>query len=975
LARSDRPFFRGRNATFGAAVRQASHYPVSHLMKTPGLFLLSGLLGLAGTVSAAAADVPVGWLDGSPPPVDLGLSFGVPWARGTLQKGQALALTTSDGKALPVQTWPLASWPDGSIKWMGLATVAGPSAVQGAVVTTAAAPTPAGPVVRVRRSETQLAIDTGALRCVIDNWGGALIQSLSIDGREVARNGQLVCILQNGPDGDPAEAPPREEFLGHIDKVTLEQSGPVRAVVKIEGEHRGLKSQRAWLPFVVRLYFYAGQRTVRMVHSIIFDGDQDHDFIRGLGVVFSVPMREEVQNRHVAFSGQGSGLWEEPVQPLVGRQGHAVTDPDPNRKPPAPPPGSPPPLRVQRGVDVFPDQVANQRVPNFDQVNPQSQALLNDWAIWSDFKLDQPNADGFTIVKRTNPQSTWLQAGAGQRASGLVFAGDESGGLAVSIKNFWQSYPASLEVRNAASPEAKLYAWLWSPDAPAMDLRHYDTKAHGLDAVYEDVQPGFSTATGVARTSELTLFATESVPTRAQTVQFAQLASQPPVLVCSPETIHNAGVFGAWSPVDRSTPLKQMVEAQFDGAIALYEKEVEQRHWYGFWYFGNIMHSYDAVRHVWRYDLGGMAWDNTELGSDMWLWYSFLRTGRADIFRLAEAETRNTSEVDVYHLGRFAGLGSRHNVVPWGCGAKEARISQAAWKRFYYYLSTDERVGDLMREVVNADYKAALEFDPMRLAQPKNAREAQYPGRVRAGPDWLAFIGNWMTEWERTGDTKWRDKIYAGMDSLSAMHYGFRSGRNLVYGYDPQTGKLYQVSDELGDYNLTTIQGGAEVVFELNTLVDNPAWQKTWLQYCRLEDAPADVITRDRTTGSEGADGSYAGAEQGGGRLAAYAYSKTKDPAFAQHAIDSLFGGFGGLREGMYATQHVDGPDVLNPVDEAPRVGTNGVAQTSLAAMEILALCSDQLPHDVPPPRPVQLERTRVRRPGGPAGDQRTPGE
>jgi hypothetical protein len=77
----------------------------------------------------------------------------------------------------------------------------------------------------------------------------------------------------------------------------------------------------------------------------------------------------------------------------------------------------------------------------------------------------------------------------------------------------------------------------------------------------------------------------------------------------------------------------------------------------------------------------------------------------------------------------------------------------------------------------------------------------------------------------------------------------------------------------------------------------------------------------------------------------------------------------------MFATQHVDGPDVLNPIDEAPRVGTNGVAQTSLAAMEILALCSDQLPQNVPPPRPVQLERTRVRRPGGPAGDQRTPGE
>ena len=324
--------------------------------------------------------------------------------------------------------------------------------------------------------------------------------------------------------------------------------------------------------------------------------------------------------------------------------------------------------------------------------------------------------------------------------------------------------------------------------------------------------------------------------------------------------------------------------------------------------------------------------------------------------------------------GRFAGLGSRHNVVPWGCGAKEARISQAAWKRFYYYLSTDERVGDLMDEVANADYKA-VEYDPMRLAQPRNAREQQFPGRVRGGPDWLAFIGNWMTKWERTGDTQWRDKIYAGMDSLSAMPYGFRSGRNLVYGYDAKTGKLFQVSDELGDYNLTTIQGGAEVVFELNTLVDNPAWQKTWLQYCRLEDAPADVMKQDKTSGSEGADGKYTGEEQGGARLAAYAYLQTKNPAFAKRAVAGLFGGFGGLREGMYATRHVQGPDVLNPIDEAPRMGTNSVAQISLEAIEVVAMCADQLPDEVPKAIPGPPDRMRVRRQGGSAGDTRTPGQ
>ena len=38
--------------------------------------------------------------------------------------------------------------------------------------------------------------------------------------------------------------------------------------------------------------------------------------------------------------------------------------------------------------------------------------------------------------------------------------------------------------------------------------------------------------------------------------------------------------------------------------------------------------------------------DNTELASNMWLWYNFLRTGRADIWRMAEAMTRHTAEVD-----------------------------------------------------------------------------------------------------------------------------------------------------------------------------------------------------------------------------------------------------------------------------------------------------------------------------------------
>ena len=57
-----------------------------------------------------------------------------------------------------------------------------------------------------------------------------------------------------------------------------------------------------------------------MVHTFVFDGDEQKDFIRGLGLVFAVPMREQVHNRHVRFSGEDDGLWAEPVQPLTRPQ-------------------------------------------------------------------------------------------------------------------------------------------------------------------------------------------------------------------------------------------------------------------------------------------------------------------------------------------------------------------------------------------------------------------------------------------------------------------------------------------------------------------------------------------------------------------------------------------------------------------------------------------------------------------------------
>ena len=891
------------------------------------------LAACATTAGAAApADVAVNWV-GDAPALATGVSWGVPWPQGAVPKNQAFALKGADGQPMPVQTWPLAMWPDGSLKFSGFATVAkaaGPYVISAA--SSSAAPASA---LTVQQGDGTVTINTGVSTVRVGTRGTDLIQTITVEGREVARGGRLVGLAQKGPDPDEGAMPARAAFASSIEKVTVEQSGPVRAVIKVEGKHKLATGGRSWLPFTLRLYFYAGDAAIHVVHTFIYDGKQEQDFIRGLGLRFTVPLREEVYNRHVAFSGKDGGLWMESLQP-----GDLKADPR---------------------------QVAGQKIEGGRFYGVKETEQL---AIWNDYKLVQPSANGFNILKRTGAKSTWVFSDAGTQASGLAFVGDVSGGLGVVVKDFWQTYPSAFDVRNAAGKAAELTAWLWSPDGPAMDMRHYATRAHGLSATYEDVQAGMSQAYGVARTSEFTLYPTASVPARAQLAAMAKAGGVRALLAASPATLQAAGVFGVWSPVDRSTPARATIEDRLASVLAFYRQQQEDRHWYGFWPSGDVIHSYNFNRHVWNYDHGGFAWDNTELGTVLWVWTSYLRSGRPELFRMAEALARNTSETNVYHLGPMKGLGSRHNVVKWGDGSKEGRISQAAHWRPFYYLTTDERIGDVMREQLESD-KAMVKFDPMRLAQPVLPQDPKYPGRIRIGPDWFVLAGNWMTEWERSGDTKWRDRINAGVDAILQMPYWLRSGvlnglnpdlggkigplkgrGSMTVGYDPATGKLMPIPDPIAGqqvpvlYNLSTIQGGAEVMFELLPLLGRQDFSTAWLQYARLGEAPGEVLLKDKATGSEGADARYVEKAQGGPRLAAYAFAQTKNPAFARIAIDNI------IRWRGAVPHAVTGPDVLSATTEAPGVSTNESAQTGLTVIESLALLGDALPNTLPPPPP-----------------------
>jgi hypothetical protein len=865
--------------------------------------------------AAAVPEIKLTWLEGKPGAAATA-TWGTPWPQGSVPADQAFQLTAADGAAVPLQSWPLAYWPDGTLKWS--AHAAAPDAPADSYTLAGGASAKPSTAVTVSQHKDYVDVDTGVITVRVRKKGRELIGQITRDGVVIARQGVLVNLRQEKFEEDEEKSTPRDRFESEIKKVTVEQSGPVRAVVRIDGVHQN-KRGKSWLPFTVRLYFYAGAESIRMMHTFVFDRDGTKDYIAGLGVRLKVPMRDAAYDRHVRFVGDGHGQVSEAVQGITG-------------------------LRRDPGATIRAAQIAGTKLADPATWDQRVTTRLQYIPQWGDYTLSQLSANGFEVRKRTKTGCGWIGVDQGERASGLGYVGGVSGGLAFGLRDFWQRHPTQLDIRGAYTDEAEVTIWLWSPEAGAMDMRFYhdgmgeDTYAkqtEGLNITYEDYEPGFGTPYGISRTNELTLWALPATPTAERLGAMADQVRTPPQLINPIAHLVGSKVFGGlFAPVDRGHPVKAVIEDHLDFLFGFYQKQVQQRHWYGFWNYGDIMHTFDEDRLVWRYDVGGYAWDNSELSPDLWLWYAFLRSGRADIFRFAEAMTRHTGEVDVYHLGQWAGLGTRHGVQHWADSAKQQRISTAIYRRFYYYLTADERTGDLLSELVDSE-KTFLVLDPLRKIRTEPYTPDPHALSIGLGTDWSGLASAWLTEWERNGPqaAACRDKLVGTMETIAAMPNGFVTGSGL---YDLDTSRFAPVTAKtVSVSHLSAMFGQVEICAELIDLIPNAAFEAAWLQYCRLFNA-----TKAEQLAECGADFGNLILKQGHSRLTAYAAVRLKDDTLGTRAWTDFYTGDGYAPTLPWVSQRVT--STLNPTDAATWVSTNTTALYGLAAIQLLALVPEK---------------------------------
>ena len=734
-------------------------------------------------------DVKMKWLDTR---VKGGyVTFGVPHSRGEVSAEDTLSVI-QNGAAVAADTKPAAYWNDGSVKWTSVtARLDG-----GDVTVSKAAAQKSGE--KLAADGDDISVDNGIFKIVFHKSGSVMAETENVKigikaVKTVISNEDDVQIKKNIP------------YYGNIKECVIEDNGTQKAVIRMKGEHLS-KSGDEFLQFIVRFIVYKNSNKIDIKHTFIYDGKAETDMIGGISVDVTRKMTGSSMNRRVKIAGE-YGVFHEPLQYLNV-------------------------WRPRIGDKYYSKQMKGENVDISDAIDARNDQpcaeMLENVTIFDSYKLCQITPDSFTVKKKTAPaECAYIDSSFGKRAKGMMYGGDEKGGVAIAVRCFFEKAPSAINASGLSLDEGTLSAWIHPMEAEPLDMRHYDTIAHD-QTHYEGYPWVGSDPYGIAATNELSVFLYNETPSDDVIMADAESVMRPAVLICEPELYKETNIMGVFSLPDRSTPLKKWLEDELDKAVDFYMNEVEQRHWYGLFNYGDIMHTYDSGRHCWKYDLGGYAWQNTELVPTLWLWYAFLRSGRGDIFDFAEAMSRHAADVDVYHIGDKKGLGSRHNVIHWGDSCKEPRIAMAGHHRaLYYIMGGDYRIGDVFDDVKDGDF-ATLKNDPLGFFYDKD--KMILPTHARSGPDWSTYCSNWYTEWERNANTKYRDKIQTGIDDLKKSPMRMISGSN--YEYDPETGHLGYIGESAaGGSHLAVCMGGPQTWMELANLLDDEVFIDMLVQY------------------------------------------------------------------------------------------------------------------------------------------------
>ncbi len=245
------------------------------------------LLLAAGLVQASSWTIPLR-IDQPLPDAQPGapVRVGVPFARGRLLDPATVQVRDSAGRTIAHQQRVLATWdPQGhaGVRWLLLDFCADPGVGYAVVIGDAAEPAQAPQPALVRQVEDRLIVNTGPLQGWLPARGGFnLLEHLQFLGEP------LRAAEQSAFGGFYIEHEERGIFRADLDPnaaITVEEAGPIHAVVKADGWYTNEAGEQ-FGRYSIRVHFFCGRAQVRVDHTFIYTGLSSADRLRSVSVAW-----------------------------------------------------------------------------------------------------------------------------------------------------------------------------------------------------------------------------------------------------------------------------------------------------------------------------------------------------------------------------------------------------------------------------------------------------------------------------------------------------------------------------------------------------------------------------------------------------------------------------------------------------------------------------------------------------------------
>lgn len=232
----------------------------------------------------------------SPHPV----TFGVPFPRGALSSDRSVRLVelgppgsgAPERREVPAFIRRTATWdrPDRDVKWLMVDAAVRPGRRYALEYGTLVRRADVQSRLRVTDKSDGVTVDTGPLRFVVSRTRPGLIDAAWFDRNGDGTFADDELLIAPGDGSPPSMIDDRgtRYLLAPDDfEVTVEQAGPLHAVIKISGWYRSPAGEK-FCQFAARLHTDAGSPAVRVEHTFIVGFDTDRTRLKDIALTFAL---------------------------------------------------------------------------------------------------------------------------------------------------------------------------------------------------------------------------------------------------------------------------------------------------------------------------------------------------------------------------------------------------------------------------------------------------------------------------------------------------------------------------------------------------------------------------------------------------------------------------------------------------------------------------------------------------------------